>query len=206
MPRSTLVWRAVSVSSAECVGESRCAFGDECFSAQARARAMEADIVVTNHALLAIDAIEGVPVLPDRSALVVDEAHELVDRITSAVTGELSVSALERLVGEAARVSDDEARWLMRSTIWRSLLMSSRKRIRHLGSNHRVDADLVLGPRADSGLHAGIGVGAVCGSVRRLSATPAAPTRGTDAAALQRVRAGAEDVFARRATHRALEF
>ena len=102
------VWRSVSVSSAECVGESRCPYGEECFSALARAKAMEADIVVTNHAMLAIDAIEGIPVLPERSALIVDEAHELVDRITSAVTGELSVGVLERLVNDAARVSDDQ--------------------------------------------------------------------------------------------------
>lgn len=101
------VWRALSVTSAECVGESRCAFAEECFSAQARARAMEADIVVTNHAMLAIDAIEQVPILPDRSALIIDEAHELVDRITGAVTGELSISVVERLANDAARISDD---------------------------------------------------------------------------------------------------
>ena len=68
------VWRAVSVSSAECVGESRCAFGDECFSARARARAMGGRRRDESRPV-AIDTIEGVPVLPDRSALVVDEAH-----------------------------------------------------------------------------------------------------------------------------------
>ena len=188
------VWRAASVSSAECVGESRCAVGDECFSAQARARAMEADIVVTNHALLAIDAIEGVPVLPDRSALVVDEAHELVDRITSAVTGELSVSALERLVGEAARVSDDQgsladavddvaialdelagadASASGRITAWTPALSLALARIR--------DSTRALASALSTDL----------------SAMPAtANQEGTDAAALQRVRAGAEDVFA----------
>jgi len=192
------VWRAVSVSSAECVGESRCAFGDECFSAQARARAMEADIVVTNHALLAIDAIEGVPVLPDRSALVVDEAHELVDRITSAVTGELSVSALERLVGEAARVSDDQGSLADavddvaialdelaeadtatsgRITAWTPTLSLALARIRD--STRALASALTADLSAD------------------LSATPATAHQGsTDAAALQRVRAGAEDVFA----------
>ena len=188
------VWRAASVSSAECVGESRCAVGDECFSAQARARAMEADIVVTNHALLAIDAIEGVPVLPDRSALVVDEAHELVDRITSAVTGELSVSALERLVGEAARVSDDQgsladavddvaivldelagadASASGRITAWTPALSLALARIR--------DSTRALASALSTDL----------------SAMPDTVNQeGTDAAALQRVRAGAEDVFA----------
>ncbi len=103
------VWRSMSVTSAECVGESRCAFGDECFAALARQRAFEADIVVTNHAMLAIDAIGGIPVLPERSALVIDEAHELVDRITGAVTVEVTIAALERLVAECSRVVDDEA-------------------------------------------------------------------------------------------------
>lgn len=103
------VWRAVSVTSAECVGESRCAFGAECFAAAARAAASEADIVVTNHAMVAIDAIESVPILPERSALVIDEAHELVDRITSAVTVELSIPALERIATDAGRVADDDS-------------------------------------------------------------------------------------------------
>ena len=34
--------------------------------------------IVTNHSLLAIDAIEGVPMIPEYDVVVVDEAHELV--------------------------------------------------------------------------------------------------------------------------------
>jgi len=188
------VWRAVSVSSAECVGESRCAFGDECFSAQARARAMEADIVVTNHALLAIDAIEGVPVLPDRSALVVDEAHELVDRITSAVTGELSVSALERLVGDAARVSDDQGS--LADAVDDVAIALDELAEADSNSSGRITAwtpalSLALARIRDSTRALASALSA------DLSATPATAHQGsTDAAALQRVRAGAEDVFA----------
>jgi ATP-dependent DNA helicase DinG len=188
------VWRAVSVSSAECVGESRCAFGDECFSAQARARAMEADIVVTNHALLAIDAIEGVPVLPDRSALVVDEAHELVDRITSAVTGELSVSALERLVGDAARVSDDQGS--LADAVDDVAIALDELAEANTNSSGRITAwtpalSLALARIRDSTRALASALSA------DLSATPAAAHQeSTDAAALQRVRAGAEDVFA----------
>ena len=188
------VWRAVSVSSAECVGESRCAFGDECFSAQARARAMEADIVVTNHALLAIDAIEGVPVLPDRSALVVDEAHELVDRITSAVTGELSVSSLERLVGEAARVSDD--RGSLADAVDDVAIALDELAEADTNTSGRITAwtpalSLALARIRDSTRAMASALSA------DLSATSAtANQEGTDAAALQRVRASAEDVFA----------
>ena len=47
-------------------------------------------IVVTNHALLAIDALEGFAVLPEHDVVVVDEAHELVDRVTGVATDELT--------------------------------------------------------------------------------------------------------------------
>jgi ATP-dependent DNA helicase DinG len=102
------VWRAVSVGRRECVGEARCAYGEECFTALRRQQAMEADIVVTNHAMLAIDSIEGVPVLPEHDAVIVDEAHELVDRATAAVTVELSVPVAERAVSGSRRLVDPE--------------------------------------------------------------------------------------------------
>lgn len=103
------VWRSMSVSSRECVGESRCRFGEECFTALRRAQAQEADIVVTNHAMLAIDALEGIPLLPEHDAVVVDEGHELVDRATSAVTGELTVAAAERAVSRSRAHLDEAA-------------------------------------------------------------------------------------------------
>jgi ATP-dependent DNA helicase DinG len=102
------VWRAFSVSRHECVGESRCAFGEECFTALRRQQAMESDIVVTNHALLAIDALEGIPVLPEHDVVVIDEAHELVDRATGAVTRELSPALAERAAAGARRMVDPE--------------------------------------------------------------------------------------------------
>ena len=63
----------------------------ECFTEQARAESRLADIVVTNHALLAIDAFGDPTLLPEHDAVVVDEGHELVDRVTSAITDELTV-------------------------------------------------------------------------------------------------------------------
>jgi ATP-dependent DNA helicase DinG len=93
-------WRQVSVSARECLGASRCPVGDDCFAEKARAQAGRADVVVTNHALLAIDALEGRPVLPEHDVVIVDEAHELVDRITGVATSELSTSAV---VGAARR-------------------------------------------------------------------------------------------------------
>ena len=92
-------WSQVSVSARECLGVARCPFGSECFSEHARGKAGVADVVVTNHALLAIDAVSESTVLPEHSLLVVDEAHELVDRVTSVATAELTSATL----GVAAR-------------------------------------------------------------------------------------------------------
>ncbi|WP_433430991.1 ATP-dependent DNA helicase [Nonomuraea sp. CA-141351] len=99
---SEQAWRQFSVSAQECLGAQRCPSGAECFAELARARAGEVDVVVTNHALMAIDAMGDLPVLPEHEVVVVDEAHELVDRVTSVVTGELSeltVSLAVRRVG-----------------------------------------------------------------------------------------------------------
>ncbi|WP_425326369.1 ATP-dependent DNA helicase [Mycobacterium intracellulare] len=87
-------WSQVSVSARECLGVARCPFGTECFSERARGLAGRADVVVTNHALLAIDAVSESAVLPEHALLVVDEAHELVDRVTSVATAELTSAAL----------------------------------------------------------------------------------------------------------------
>lgn len=87
-------WRQVSVTSSECLGASRCPHGEECFAELARERTREADIVVTNHALLAIDALADVDVLPPHDVVIIDEAHELDGRITSVATNEISARAL----------------------------------------------------------------------------------------------------------------
>jgi ATP-dependent DNA helicase DinG len=100
------VWRSLSVGRRECVGESRCSFGEECFTVKRRLQAQEADIVVTNHAMLAIDALEGIPVLPEHSAVIIDEGHELVDRATAAVTSELNVPMIEKALSRSRKHVD----------------------------------------------------------------------------------------------------
>ena len=101
------VWRSMSVGRRECVGESRCSYGEECFAVKRRLQAADADIVITNHAMLAIDALEGIPVLPPHGAVVVDEGHELVDRATAAVTVELSPAMVDRAISRARRLIDE---------------------------------------------------------------------------------------------------
>jgi len=93
-------WQQVSVSARECLGQ-RCPYVVECFAERAREEAMAAKLVVTNHALLAIDAIDKVPMIPDYEAVVVDEAHELIARVTQAATDELSPPMVERAARRA---------------------------------------------------------------------------------------------------------
>lgn len=106
---SDRAWAQVSVSSRECLGASKCTYGAECFAEMARERAKLAEVVVTNHALLAIDAIEGAPVLPQHEVLIVDEAHELVSRVTGVATGELTPGQVNRAVRRAAKLVNEKA-------------------------------------------------------------------------------------------------
>jgi ATP-dependent DNA helicase DinG len=110
-PRHTdRIWRQVSVSHRECLGAAKCPFGEECFAERARDRAASSQLIVTNHSLLAIDAIEGVPMIPDYDVVVIDEAHELASRVTQAATDELSPVQVERAAKRAARhVAGSEA-------------------------------------------------------------------------------------------------
>ena len=103
------VWRAFSVTSRECLGATECPQGAECFAEIAREQAREADLVVTNHAMLAIDALEDIPLLPEHSAVVVDEGHELPDRVTSTAAAELLPTQVERSIARASRFLDAAA-------------------------------------------------------------------------------------------------
>src|SRR4051812_27413886 len=97
------VWRQVSVNHRECLGAARCPFGQECFAERAREKALQSQLIVTNHSLLAIDAIEGVPMIPEYDVVVIDEAHELSARVTQAATDELSVPEVERAARRSQR-------------------------------------------------------------------------------------------------------
>ena len=101
---SDLAWRQVSVSSRECLGASKCPFGDECFAEMARANAQQADVVVTNHALLAIDALSDNAVLPEHEVIVVDEAHELEGRVTNVATNELNPTGVSIVAKRAEKL------------------------------------------------------------------------------------------------------
>jgi ATP-dependent DNA helicase DinG len=97
------VWAANSLSGRECVGADVCAYGPQCFAALAKARAAQADVVVTNHTLLAIEIVDSHPILPERDAVILDEAHEFMDRTTQAVTEELTGPRVSRAAAMARK-------------------------------------------------------------------------------------------------------
>lgn len=99
-------WRQVSVNHRECLGAAKCPFGQECFAELAKEKAQRSHLIVTNHSLLAIDAIEGVPMIPDYDVVVVDEAHELTARVTQAATDELWAAEVERSARRSQRYVD----------------------------------------------------------------------------------------------------
>jgi len=111
-PVSDRAWRQVSVTGAQCLGSS-CPMVEACFAERNRAIARDVDLVVTNHALMAIDAFDGHGILPEHDVLVVDEAHDLVSRVTSAVTETLTAPMVRgavrelRGLGLAATALDD---------------------------------------------------------------------------------------------------
>ena len=90
------VWYANSVSGRECIGKDDCTYGSQCFAVNAKAKAQTADVVVTNHTLLAIEIVDSHAILPERDAVILDEAHEFMDRTTQAVTEELTTARVER--------------------------------------------------------------------------------------------------------------
>lgn len=131
---SDRAWRQVSVTALECIGP-QCPMRTECFPELARQRAREADVVVTNHAMLGIAASGSANVLPEFDVLVVDEAHELPSRVTAQATVELSAPAVERVARVARRQAGvvstalDDAAVLLRTVLthaqegrWRTAL------------------------------------------------------------------------------------
>ena len=101
-------WHQVSIPVRECLGPQRCPYGSECLVEQSRDEARSADLVVTNHALLAINAMHGGTALPEHDAVIIDEAHELVSRVTGAASAELSPQQVERVGKRAVTYLEDD--------------------------------------------------------------------------------------------------
>lgn len=102
------VWRGISVTSSQCLG-STCPFYSECFTERARKKARAADIVVTNHALLAQDiramnAGADNSIFGDYDTVIIDEAHDFAAAVTDALSFTVHPASATTTVDKAARV------------------------------------------------------------------------------------------------------
>ena len=103
------VWNAVSVGADECPGAKRCPSGDQCFSEQARQRAMAADVIVTNHHYYGLNIAAGGILLPEHDVVVFDEAHQLPEVLGATCGTELSGGRFRALARRVRSVlTDDE--------------------------------------------------------------------------------------------------
>ncbi len=96
------LWQRVQSQAEDCLGAACANWRDgRCFMVAARRAAAEADLVITNHALLLADAETDGQVLGGYSALVVDEAHHLEESATAQLGASLRaadvLATLDRL-------------------------------------------------------------------------------------------------------------
>lgn len=99
--------RAVlAVPEDECPGRKSCSLASdgECWFYRARDRAMEAQVLVVNHALLILDMVLGGNLLPPHEAVIIDEAHQLEDYARGALERRLSASRIRRVLNRAERL------------------------------------------------------------------------------------------------------
>ena len=93
---SDRAWHHASVAKPECLGK-HCPLIDECFAQAARLEAADADVVVTNHSLFGINACGEGELFGEYDAVVIDEAHELADRVRSQAAADLTVARVSRV-------------------------------------------------------------------------------------------------------------
>ncbi len=101
-------WAEVAVGPERCLG-ARCTYSATCFAEEARDRALDADVVIVNHALYFADlglriASDGaIGVLPEHDAVVFDEAHELEDAAAEWLGARLSLRDVTQLRRDCER-------------------------------------------------------------------------------------------------------
>ncbi len=110
LPENLPFWRHIDARSETCTGQ-KCPDFDPCFITRMRDRATEADIVVVNHHLffadLALrDSAYG-RVLPDYSAVILDEAHMIEDVASEYFGAQVSNYQIDDLVRDVGYVKFD---------------------------------------------------------------------------------------------------
>jgi len=98
---------AVTVSSDECPGRTKCPVGDRCFAERARAAADAADVIVVNLHLYGFDIASQGAILPAHDLVVFDEVHQLESVMSDTVGVDLSNGRVASLAGAVRRVVAD---------------------------------------------------------------------------------------------------
>ncbi|HVX19412.1 MAG TPA: ATP-dependent DNA helicase [Acidimicrobiales bacterium] len=104
---SPAAWGAVSVGSKECPGSNRCPQGEACFAEAARRRAAAAQVVVVNLHLYGLDVEAGGVILPEHDLVVVDEAHQLEDIVSTTNGLEIGAGRFPAAARAVASVLED---------------------------------------------------------------------------------------------------
>ena len=104
------LWSRMDARRERCLG-TKCKDYDRCFLTLVRQKAMEADIVVVNHHLffadLAIRKSDVAAILPDYSAVIFDEAHDLEDVATDYFGFHISNYRLAEFIHDARKLEAD---------------------------------------------------------------------------------------------------
>lgn len=112
LPESLSFWRHIDARSESCLGQ-KCSDYEACFITRMRNRAQEADIVVVNHHLFFADLSlrngNYGSVLPDYTAVILDEAH-LIEEVASEYFGaQVSNYQIDDLVRDLGMLRIEEA-------------------------------------------------------------------------------------------------
>jgi ATP-dependent DNA helicase DinG len=104
------LWGRMDARRDRCMG-SKCKDYERCFLTLVRQKAMESDIIVVNHHLffadLAIRKSDVAAILPDYSAVIFDEAHDLEDIATDYFGFHVSNFRLSEFVHDARKLEVD---------------------------------------------------------------------------------------------------
>ncbi len=111
LPESLSFWRHIDARSETCLGQ-KCPDFDPCFITRMRNRAQDADIVVVNHHLFFADLSlrngNYGSVLPDYTAVILDEAHLIEDVASEYFGSQVSNYQIEELVRDIGMMPIDD--------------------------------------------------------------------------------------------------
>lgn len=96
------IWPRVQSETETCINK-RCPFFKPCYYFRARAKAYEADVIVTNHSLIFSDLKADHRVLPKYDKLILDEAHHLENEATKHLGEEVHLYRVMALIGRLVR-------------------------------------------------------------------------------------------------------